>query len=71
MRIRKMKPGVVINCTYCKAQANKVPATWHLTGANIQACDDHKHLLEIRRDLHNENQNPDYSEADHETWLKL
>lgn len=69
MKIRRIKPEHVTNCPWCKARGYKERAIWHLTGANKQACD--AHLGELRKLQQADRMNEDYSEADHQTWLKL
>jgi hypothetical protein len=69
MKIRKIADGHITNCAYCKMQGAKVVAVWHLTGANKQACDVHKMLLEHIRDR--EPVANDFSEADYQTWMRL
>jgi hypothetical protein len=72
MRIRRVKDGVVIGCHFCKQNNERTPALWHLTGRNIQACGPHKRELEAIMHVHNESQrNTEYSEADHQTWMRL
>lgn len=70
MKIRKILPGVIINCPWCKAEGNKVSAIWHLTGANKQACVNHRAKLEELK-AEEDKSSGDYSEADHQTWLRL
>jgi hypothetical protein len=70
VKIRPIKPGHTVNCTYCKAEGNKVQATWHLTMANIQSCDLHKPKLNERKDML-EALNDEPSEADQQTWMRL
>lgn len=73
MKLKKIKPGHIANCPYCKAQGNKVQATWHLTFENKQACDVHKFLLEHIRDRANKEDGgyADYSEGDYQSWLRV
>jgi hypothetical protein len=71
MKIRPIKPEHITNCIYCKVTGKKVQAVWHLTGANKQACDEHKHkLVEIITAEHRGNDDH-LSEADYQTWMKL
>jgi hypothetical protein len=73
MRIRRVKDGVVIGCRFCDKP--KKQAVWHLTGENIQACDEHKTDLTTIMDTHNRIQSvldsKEPSEADQQTWMRL
>jgi hypothetical protein len=70
MKIRQIKQGHVTNCPWCKTNGQKVQAVWHLTRANIQACEEHLPLLCVIRDEANAHASSHYSEADYQTWLR-
>lgn len=70
--MKKIKPHVNSYCPYCKAAGvEKVRATWRISYDDRgRACDAHRPELEKREQKQRE-QDGHYTEADHQTWMKL
>jgi hypothetical protein len=71
MNLKRIKPGHITNCTFCKQVGQKAQAVWRVTHNTTTACEQHKPDLERFMAQWNKAQNRDYSEADHQTWLRL
>ena len=69
--VKRIAPQVNSYCTYCKAEGReKVKARWRIPFADRhRACDEHKPALEALEAKERDDNH--YTEADHQTWLKL